>query len=172
MSGRVRYHPPVPELENRVWTDADFEGMGWHDASLHGIAFVEGDEPWLGTLLLDIDYIVEWVQPEPPSRSFSFHVAPATLAFEEAIDIRMELAAASVTFGVALQILRVHRTPPKAEALARTHFDYRIEGSGFDLRLTAARYRQHFRAAPIVSGRQTLSVAQRGLPSFGQGIAG
>jgi hypothetical protein len=39
-------------------------------------------------------------------------------------------------------------------------------GVDFDLTFTAARYRQYFRTRPIASSRQTLSVAQRGLPSF------
>jgi len=42
-----------------VWTDADFETMGWHDNAVHAIA-VEPAPPHPGSLLLDIDYIVEW----------------------------------------------------------------------------------------------------------------
>lgn len=156
----------MAELDRAVWTDDDFDSMGWHDASVHGIGFVEGEQPWLGRLLLDIDYIVEWVRPVPPSTSLSFRVAPATLVFEEAIDLSLRLSAGSVTFGVALQVLRLHRGRARSEALAPTHHDYRIEGADFDLRFTAARYRQVFRSRPVASPRQTLSAARRGLPSF------
>ena len=96
----------------------------------------------------------------------SFRVAPATLVFEVAIDLGLRRSAESVTSGVALRVLRLHRRPALAEALASTHRDYRVEGVDVDLRLTAAGYRQVFRSAPVASRQQSLSTAQRGLPSF------
>jgi hypothetical protein len=156
----------MAELEKAVWTDDDFERMGWHDATVHGIGFVEGEKPWLGRLLLDIDYIVDWLAPHPSSSTFSFQVAPATLVFEEVIGISLNLSAESVTFGVALQILGIHRSLAKAKALTPTHFEYRIRGVDFELHFAAARFHQYLRARPIPSHRQMLSAAQRGQPSF------
>jgi hypothetical protein len=156
----------VIEPDKGVWTDDDFDRMWWHDASIHGIGFVEGEQPWLGRLLLDIDYVVEWLGPQPSSPNLSFRVAPATLVFEEALGIDLRLAADAVSFGVVLQILRLRRSRARREPLARTHHDYRVEGVDFDLRFTAARYRQYLRARPVASSRQTLSAAERGLPSF------
>lgn len=154
------------ELEKAIWTDDDFERLGWHDATVHGIGFVEGAKPWLGQLMLDIDYIVEWIAPKPPSTALAFEVAPATLVFDEAVGINMEMAAEAVRFGVALQILRLHRSPARIAPLAATHHDYRFEGSDFQLTLTAARFRLYFRSRPSPSTRQVLSAAERGLPSF------
>jgi hypothetical protein len=31
-------------LEKAVWTHGDFDMMGWHDATVHAIAFHEDDE--------------------------------------------------------------------------------------------------------------------------------
>ena len=49
-------------LEKAVWTQDDFPVMGWHDATVHAIGFDE-DELWSERLLLDLDYIVEWIEP-------------------------------------------------------------------------------------------------------------
>jgi hypothetical protein len=156
----------VAELEKVVWTDGDFDQMGWHDATIHGFGFVEGEKPWLGRLMLDIDYITEWIAPEPPSPYLSFRVAPATLVFEEAVGIDLHLSSESVTFGVALQILSVRRSRAQTEGSIPQRHDYRIQGSDFELRFAAARFRQCLRARPVHARRQSLSVTQRGLPSF------
>jgi hypothetical protein len=47
------------ELEKWVWSEADFEEMVWHDARIHAIAFL----PDSFEFVLDIDYILRWVQP-------------------------------------------------------------------------------------------------------------
>jgi hypothetical protein len=66
-------------LDRAVWTDADFETMGWHDNAVHAISFADDES---SRLLLDLDYILRWLQPEPPKKNFSFLIAPATLIFE------------------------------------------------------------------------------------------
>lgn len=52
--------------------------MSWHDNAVHAIAWEPlPDNP--GRLLLDIDYILQWVAPEPPATMLSFWISPATL---------------------------------------------------------------------------------------------
>jgi hypothetical protein len=41
---------------------AQFEEMSWHDVHVHGLRIRAGDENG-GELELDIDFIVEWLQP-------------------------------------------------------------------------------------------------------------
>ena len=44
-----------------IYTEADFGSMGWHDCHIHAIALEPlPSEP--GRLLLDIDYLVEWLR--------------------------------------------------------------------------------------------------------------
>jgi hypothetical protein len=69
---------PDTPLTKTVWTDADFESMGWHDNAIHAFA-CEPALPYPGRLLVDLDYIVEWVNPVAPETRFSFWVCPATL---------------------------------------------------------------------------------------------
>jgi hypothetical protein len=68
-----------------VWTEADLESLGWHDNAVHAVA-VEPALPCPGRLLIDLDYIVDWVHPTAPAGPFSFWVCPATLAAVSAVD--------------------------------------------------------------------------------------
>lgn len=79
--------PQTFTLEKDIWTDADFDVMGWHDAQIYQIDF-DTD------LSLDIDYIFRWNQPPVEGMPFTFWVAPATLVFTNAKLKGLELAAA------------------------------------------------------------------------------
>jgi hypothetical protein len=61
--------------------------MGWHDATVWAVAFLATDPRETldssGELALDIDYIVQWIEPVPPDEYFTFTVAPATLVFND-----------------------------------------------------------------------------------------
>jgi hypothetical protein len=64
-------------LDKTVWTDQDFDHMGWHDVRIHSMAFrLDAFE-----LYFDIDYPFAWVDPEPPSNSYTFWVSPCTWVF-------------------------------------------------------------------------------------------
>lgn len=98
-------------LSKTVWTNADFGAMGWHDASLHGIAFcATGDEDPDYSLALDLDYIVEWVHGDS---AFSFWIAPVTLVFENAWNVRVQ-----GTFQ-QMDMAEVARPPPHPPLLER-----------------------------------------------------
>jgi hypothetical protein len=159
-------------LEKCVWTDRDYEVMGWHDATVHALAIdwdpvvLEGG--WHGaTLLLDIDYIVSWGEPQP-DRTFRFQVAPATLAFEDAWDVEGGLRHDRTM--APPQILDLRRGPPENPKSDLTA--WHIEGDRFELRFEARGFSQHFRSRPIANGReQSLTSAQRGGPSFARPAA-
>jgi hypothetical protein len=82
-------------MSDRIWTDKQFEEMSWHDNHVHALRIVEGQNG-AGELILDLDYIVEWINAEG---SFRFRVLPVTLTF----------------FGVfGLRILLDYKTPTAA----------------------------------------------------------
>jgi hypothetical protein len=79
---------PESGLTKSIWSDADFDVMGWHDVTIHGLCVQPGaSDNLLPRLLLDIDYIVRWVHPLPPEKHFSFWTAPSTLVFEDVWDV-------------------------------------------------------------------------------------
>ena len=75
------------DAEKWQWTEQDFERMVWHDCFLYAMAF----PPNSFELLLDIDYIFKWVEPEEQDQPFKFWVAPVTLVFENVYDTVLEL---------------------------------------------------------------------------------
>jgi len=81
-------HPPTKstmtyELEKRIWTDSDFDKMGWHDNHIYKIRLTEDLE-------LDIDYIFKWNQPDLEGLPFTFWVAPVTLVFKNIKNLSFE----------------------------------------------------------------------------------
>ena len=101
-------------LEKWVWTEADFEYMGWHDSQIHAIAF----SPDTFELLVDIDYILEWLQPTPQDQSFWLWVVPATLVFENVHNSEFNIDPSR-----GLRILDISRQesarPPNADYIGR-----------------------------------------------------
>jgi hypothetical protein len=73
-----------------VWTEADFDAMDWHDNAIHAIA-VEPVPDNPGRLLVDLDYIVEWVSPTSPPTTLDFWICPATLVFDPAWDLTTDV---------------------------------------------------------------------------------
>ena len=155
-------HPPSG-LTKATWTDTDFDEMGWHDCRIHALSVAEYDDDTMppARLLLDVDYIVRWVNPVRPSKYFSFWIAPATLVFDKAWDITGD-------FGPLHEILEIddlHRLDPPDD---RSEPLWHIEGQSFDLRLRAAGYRQFLRRPPQHAPGQLLTMAQRGGISFAE----
>jgi hypothetical protein len=149
-------------LEKSVWSDGDFDQMGWHDAAVHAVALVEEDDR--AELLFDIDYIVRWVDPVPPSPYFTFYVAPATLVFANVSNLKGDLD----TDWTGLEMDGVDRLEPEsAEHRSAGVRPWVIEGPHFELNLLASGFRQYFRRRPVYTeSRQRLTLAERGGLSF------
>ncbi|SDT61525.1 hypothetical protein SAMN05216371_3164 [Streptomyces sp. TLI_053] len=144
-------------LSKSVWSDADFEDMGWHDATVHGLHVQQTDDI-LPRLLLDLDYIVRWVHPVRPAKTFSFWVAPATLVFEQVWDLEGGLGFKDMH--PELEIADVHRLVP--DDGKQDWQQWHIEGHLFDLKFRASGFRQYFRHAPRLMPGPVLPIAERG----------
>lgn len=147
--------------EQAIWTDADFDRMSWHDCAVHAVAF-EPALPYPGRLLLDIDYIVEWISPTPPETAFSFRVSPATLVFDQAWDVSGDIDLRGFSFELSLDALE--RAGPDAAGGC----EWTLAGHEFTLTLRATGFTQYLRRPPILSPAQRLYVAQRGGHSFAE----
>jgi hypothetical protein len=157
----TQYHDA---LEKAVWTDADFAQMGWHDATVHAIGFDE-DELWAERLLLDLDYIVDWIPPAPPD-NFTFLLAAATLVFEGVGTVEGELSPPRLL--VEIDEIRCLEPINERDRAANIR-PWVIDGHDFELRFEASGFRQHFRMRPVNAGKsQRLTLDQRGGLSFAQ----
>ncbi len=149
-------------LEKLVWSDADYDIMGWHDAVLHGVAIlVETSEA-----VLDIDYILKWVllPPDVPGgrQSYNFWIAPATIVFEHVSKIDFKID------GMRMSLDGISRSDPTATTDGqKTEWLWDLPGTrGFMGELRATGYKQYFRKQPIFIKDQEISLEQRGGISF------
>ncbi len=155
-----------PTVAKAVWTDADFDVMGWHDNAVHAIALEPvPDDP--GSLLLDIDYITEWGPCAVPGGLPTFWVSPATLVFHRAWDLVTDIDLRGWSF--QLSIGAIERSGPDEHG----YYGWVITGDLFTMRFGATGFTQYLRRAPMHTSRQRLPVRERGGLSFGQrGYAG
>ncbi|MFB9867077.1 hypothetical protein [Vreelandella sulfidaeris] len=74
-------------LEKEVWSEADFDVMGRHDASIWSM--VSNSEKF--EYLLDLDYIFKWVHPKENEIYLKYWVSPVTMVFENAFDVKIDI---------------------------------------------------------------------------------
>ena len=155
----------MSELTKSVWTDADFDQMGWHDARIWALAFLAESSEFV----LDIDYIIEWVSPAPGEEYYEFWVVPATLVFENVTDLDIQLepfsdvSLDSITRsepGVPLNAVRIGKTQDW-----RYDLDCHVGG----IQLRSAGYTQYLRRPPIRVKTQHLPLDRRGGLCFDRG---
>ena len=147
-------------LEKTVWTDWDFEQMSWHDCHIHAFSFSDNFE-----LLMDIDYIFEWVGPKKGSRYYNFWIAPCTLIFENVYDIVFE---SDYKQPIIDYIERSNPTRPKnAEYIGReVEFDWDIAMVNAEMSFKSVGFKQYVRQQPILIKGQSLEIEIRKGVSF------
>ena len=71
------------------WSEEDFESLSWHDNHVHAWRIEGGGDHGTGELILDLDYIVEWLPT--PGGAYRFRIAPATLTFHHVFGLKVEI---------------------------------------------------------------------------------
>lgn len=156
--------PPdhIYEFEKAVWSDKDFDQMGWHDVHIHGLAFSTGTNE----LLVDIDYIFAWVDPEAPDPHYTFWMSPCTMIFSNVHSFTAE-----IEWGLGLEISDLSRermekypngTPIEGREESKWTFDCQ-EGA---ISFYSTGFIQVTRRKPTRAGSQAFSWAERGGVSF------
>jgi hypothetical protein len=145
------------KLEKCVWTECDFEIMGWHDSHVYAIAF----SPEKFEIIFDIDYIFEWIHPKPDEKYFSFWVSPATLIFENSYDIELHIE----SYNGGLEIDSIKREhvgmPINAQFIGKDkEWIWTIECQEGEIKFRSSGYKQYVRAEPRLGG-QTLDLEKR-----------
>jgi hypothetical protein len=167
---RVSFNPEQSmkqeyELEKWIWTEADFDVMGWHDSEIHAAAFFPEDFE----LAFDIDYIFEWIDPQPNETYFKFWVAAATLVFKNIHDVEFDID----SYNGKLEIDNIKRkdesSPSNAEFIGKaSEWLWTIECQEGEIRFRSVGYDQFIRTAPQLTQSQTLDRKAKGI-SFARG---
>jgi hypothetical protein len=154
-------------VEKWIWSDADFEKMGWHDCQVHGIARYEkvdrdeekGSEGHFSgvELLLDIDYILKWDSSDP--KAWTFWVAPSTLVFENVTDFQMKWTGVELHWEMDYIVRKKAQYPS-----GRDCWKWEIYTTGMEF--LASGYKQYIRRNPVLTPFQYLTWEERGGISF------
>jgi hypothetical protein len=140
------------ELEKWIWTEKDFAQMGWHDATVYGLRLTQNLE-------LDIDYILQWNKPDIEGFQFTFWVAPATLVFDNPIDLSFELNQSFDNKWLEIDDIELGQTDNKSV--------WTIITQQGDISFRADSFRQVIRKRPTFQLGQSIPYDERGGFSFG-----
>ncbi|RYY84391.1 MAG: hypothetical protein EOO15_19480 [Chitinophagaceae bacterium] len=147
------------QLEKSLWTEEDFETMGWHDCHIHAISFGENFD-----LLFDIDYIFKWVTHKSP---FDFWVSPCTLVFENVYDIVFDLNFSTGGLDIADIYKEGPNVPRNAAHIGRElEYTWKIELQEGAIQFKSVGYKQFVRRLPVFQKEQYLDLSERGGVSF------
>jgi hypothetical protein len=147
------------QLEKSLWTNNDFELMGWHDSPVYAISFKDFG------FHLDIDYIFKWVKPEKEEIYFKFWISPCTLIFENVSEMKFDFSLSVPSNLIISDITRINEQPtPNSKFI---EYDWVIEV--FDegnITFKSTGYQQHVRQTPILTDNQEVDLETRGGISF------
>jgi hypothetical protein len=147
------------KLDKHIWTEADFDSMNWHDNPIHAMTFSENFE-----LLLDIDYIFEWVLK---GKKYLFWISPCTLVFENVYDLTFDIGPTTPRLTIDFLTKENPQRPKNSEYIKRdTEFDWTIEMQEGTIGFKSVGFKQYVRALPKLLATQKLVLAERGGISF------
>ena len=143
-------------------TDA-FDQLSWHDNLVHGLRWEIGDpdrNEWHSRLILDIDYILEWVCATDGRPHFK--VAPATLSFENGADLSIQLPDRGHGSQISLSPLSIdrierERVTDQRICLDRPYWRWAIrfnDPRGGMICFGASGFLQTLRAEPVLTQQQ------------------
>jgi hypothetical protein len=151
------------------YTEADFDALSWHDNEIYGFELRVGDperDDWTSDLVLDIDYIAEWVRN---GDEFQFRVAPATLVFHGVTDLRIAIDSGTENSQTALvlpSIAAIERQPIADQKvfLDRPYYRWCIRLNGIpdgEIAFGAVGFTQTLRREPVLCAEQRLDRSLR-----------
>ncbi|HYG16882.1 MAG TPA: hypothetical protein VEC12_14080 [Bacteroidia bacterium] len=155
---------PIYNLEKSLWTHADYEQMDWHDCKIHGLS-IEYNGGWGSDLLLDIDYIFQWVQAEKPGQPITFFIAPCTLVFKDAYGLHLNINDRENALGpLAIEELYIKDTTEvETNKFAYT---WGIDLQNGSIEFNSFGMQQIVRLQPVYSQYQIIDTEARGGVSF------
>ena len=149
-------------MNKTLLTNENFNEINWHDNAIHGFEIIESEDGCSGGLNLDIDYIVEWI--EPVDNKFSFRLVPSNLLFHEVTNLIISINYAAASAAVQpITIHEIHRdvfSSPNGYSSYIWKIEINWPSNSF-ISFRSSGFSQTSRKEPITSGCQYLSVSER-----------
>ena len=143
------------KLEKQIWTELDFDKMGWHDCVVYAFRF--DDE-----LMFDLDYLLKWVLPTGDEVGYKFWISPVTLVFENVENVKISIDM-SVVNGIEIYELN-------KEILENGKIKWRMEAQEGLIEFISTGYKQYIKGYPILNAGPYLSEEERGGYNFGKNL--
>lgn len=141
------------------WTEADFDKMSWHDCRISSIA-LDQDGQWQSDLVLDLDYILEWLKG--PGKFLRFRIAPAVLRFASVDNLRLNV---SLKFKEPMEIYSIERTDLSTKVFNNFHWTIKMQNYQGEkdnlIEFDATGFIQELAGDAIETGSQNLTAKQR-----------
>jgi mannose-6-phosphate isomerase-like protein (cupin superfamily) len=146
-------------MDEYLWTEKDFERMGWHDNHVHGLQIIKGDYG-AGQLILDIDYILEWI--DVSEGRCKFRILPAVLKFKGVTRLRLALDYETPTAGLGpFSIHAIERKYEPRERYEAQIWTIVINWPEGEIRFEAEGFEQRGVGEPQVVDEQYLGFEER-----------
>lgn len=150
-------------ISKSLWTDNDYDVMGWHDCLIYAMSTGVNNE-----LIFDIDYIWLWVESQNDKIQFHFWISPCTLAFENVYDLNLDLDI-SVPFEIRMD--SISRCNPQkcknAEFVNREiEYEWTIDTQQGAISFKSNGFKQYSRQNPVLSDKQEIGIEDRHGISF------
>jgi hypothetical protein len=146
----------------QVYTTQDFEGLNWHDCKIHGLAF--DDKAY--KFYLDIDLIIEWINPQEKNECYKFKIAPATLVFKNVWNLVFDIDT-NLTLSIdGVSMLNPHLPKNKDYVPDEMEYDWLITLLEGEISFKSIGFEIYIRKSPEIGQKQTLGLDERGGISF------
>lgn len=140
-------------------SDADFDKMSWHDCWIHCVA-LDQDGEYQSDLVLDLGYIVEWI--ETSDGSFLFRVAPALLRFQNVGKLHIHTR---LEFKQPLEIYSIDRVRNERTSFRNCHWTIAIQSYSEEgdnrIEFDATGFVQELTASPVEIAAHSLTRRER-----------
>lgn len=147
-------------LDKNIWTQDDYEQMGWHDGSIYGFIFMPVGDGGTTNIIFDIDYIFKWVNPIPPEQTFSFWVAPCSLVFKDTFDLVINVDRKGGTTGM-LEIADLYLVDKVEQEKNQWIYEWNIDLQEGYIKFKSMGFDQIVRQKPVFTDGQVLTLEGR-----------
>ena len=141
------------------WSDADFGEMSWHDCLIHDLG-LDQDGEYQSDLVLDLDYIVEWIKTS--DGSLQFRVAPAFLRFQNVDKLHIQTL---LHFKEAFIIHSIDCIAKEDKGFKNHHWTIKVQSYSEEtdnrIEFDATGFVQELTAPHVMTERQSLTRQQR-----------
>ena len=147
---------------NLIFSTKDFAVINWHDFKIHGLAFDEAEFK----LYLDIDLIIEWIEPLSSEDGYRFMIAPATLVFRNVWNLIVDIDTNLALDIDSVSMQNPHYPKNKDCVQDENEYDLNIGLQQGEISFSSSGFEIYIRKSPEIRQGQSLVLKERGGISF------